>query len=83
MSYEPLRKRALPDFDRRIGGLERNLVVSSIAEWTVGGSAAAAKGEPSLARQVVLVAIGVHEFDNAVGILDSQRTVLPHHDRDL
>src|ERR1039458_1965620 len=73
---------ALSDFDRGIRCLEGHLV-STVAERPVGGSAATAEGKNRFARQIVLVAIGVHHFNNAVGIVYAQRTVLAHRNRDL
>src|SRR5208282_4801024 len=77
-----LRRTRLPDLDRRIGCLEGNLV-TAVAERPVGGRAAAAEGKRGLPRQVVLVPLGVHHFDNAVGIVYAQRTVVAHRNRDL
>src|SRR5208282_3608024 len=77
-----LRRTRLSDLDPCIGRLEGDLV-TAVAERAVGGSAAAAEGERSLPRQVVFVALGVHHFDNAVGIVYAQRTVVAHLNRDL
>src|ERR1017187_7025887 len=72
----------LLDLDRRGRHLEGDLV-TAVAERLVGGGAASAKGKRCLARQIVLVAIGVEHFDNAVRIVYTQRTVFTHRYRDL
>src|SRR5271169_7268241 len=77
-----LRRTRLSYLDPRIGRLEGDLV-AAVAERAVGGSAAATEGERGLPRQVVFVALGVHHFDNAVGIVYAQRTVVAHRNRDL
>jgi hypothetical protein len=57
--------------------------MAAIAKRPVRRSAATAEGESGLASRIVLVAIGIHHFDKAVGIFYAQRTVLAHCNRDL
>jgi hypothetical protein len=57
--------------------------MAAIAKRPVSASATTAEGEGRLASGFVLVAIGIHHFDKAVGIFYAQRTVLAHCNRDL
>src|SRR5580700_1950606 len=57
--------------------------MSAVAERFVGGRAAAAEGKCRLAGEIVLIALSVHHFDNAVGIIYAQRTIVAHRNRDL
>ena len=77
------QKSNLHDLDCGIGRLKPDFIMAAIAEGAVGGRTAAAEGKCHFARRVVLVAIGIHHFDNAVGILYAQRTILAHRNRDL
>ena len=62
--------------NRSFGALESDLAVRAVAEWSVHGAATAAKRKRRFARQVVLVAIGIDQFQPYVASLPLKQFVL-------
>jgi hypothetical protein len=80
---DKIRLFSLDAFDRAIGGLEADFAVRAIAKWPIRAARAATQGKGNLARQVVFIAVSIHEFNNAIGIVDPQRAVLADSNRNL
>jgi hypothetical protein len=61
--------------DRAVGRLEADFAVSAVAKWPVCAPPTATQGKCRFARQVVLIAVNIDDFDNPVGIVDPQRAI--------
>jgi len=59
----------------RLCSLETDLAVGSVTKRLVDRAAAAAKGESGFAGQVVLVAVGINEFDGTFRSFDAIGTI--------
>jgi hypothetical protein len=70
-------------FDRRFGREESNLAMGAVTKWLIHGRTAATERKRGLPSEVVLVAVGVDQFNQAVGIFDAKWTVGADRDLDL
>src|SRR5690242_9292178 len=69
--------------DGGFGGLEADAAVGAVAKGFVDRTAATAKRKVCFAREVVLLAVGIHEFDRAFGGFHAERSVFSCDDFDL
>ena len=73
----------LDAFNRTIGGLETDFAVRAVAERPVRAARAATQGKGNLAREIIFVAVSIHQFDNTVRIVNPQGAVLADRNRHL
>src|ERR1700682_1284569 len=78
MRERPLVPSAFNFLNRQLGSLKPNLAMSSVTKWLVNRAAAAAQGESGFARQVILVAIGVHQLNGSFRSFHAIRTIRPY-----
>src|SRR5882724_5896163 len=64
--------------NRQLGSLKPNLAMSSVTKWLGNRTAAAAQGKSWFAGHVILVAIGVHQFNGSLRSFHAIRTIGPY-----